>query len=64
MTSDPLDGFNPFDPATLQCPFPHYRAMRARAPVHLVPDLGLHLVTRHDLVLEVLRDHESWRLAA
>src|SRR6476646_9283527 len=51
-----LDGFNPFDPVTLQCPFPHYAAMRAADPVHEVAGVGLFLVTRHDLVLDVVRD--------
>ena len=51
-----LDGFNPFDPVTLQCPFPHYAAMRAIDPVHEVAGVGLFLVTRHDLVLDVVRD--------
>ena len=59
MTSDTsvdLESFNPFDPATLQCPFPHYAAMREEAPVHAVAGLGMYMVTRHDLVLEVVRD--------
>ncbi len=48
--------FDPFDPATMQCPFPHYERMRAEAPVAFVPQVGLWFVTRHDLVLQVLRD--------
>lgn len=52
--------FNPFDPDTLQCPFPHYAAMRATEPVHEVAGMGLFLVTRHDLVLEVLRDPATY----
>ena len=55
-----LDRFNPFDPDTLQCPFPHYARMREQAPVMAVPGMGLSLVTRHDLVLEVLRDPETY----
>jgi len=55
-----LQGFNPFDPQTLQCPFPHYAAMRANDPVHEVGGLGFYLVTRHDLVLEVVRDPETY----
>src|SRR6476659_7481569 len=50
-----LDGFNPFDHVTLQCPFPHYAAMRAVDPVREVAGVGLFLVTRHDLVLAVVR---------
>jgi cytochrome P450 len=55
-----LDGFNPFDPTTLQCPFPHYALMRAESPVHFVESVGVHLVTRHDLVMEVLRDPQTY----
>ena len=55
-----LRTFNPFDPATLQCPFPHYAAMREDAPVHEVAGLGMYMVTRHDLVLDVVRDPETF----
>jgi cytochrome P450 len=55
-----LERFNPFDPETLQCPFPHYARMREVAPVMEVPGIGVHLVTRHDLVLEILRDPETY----
>lgn len=55
-----LRSFNPFDPATLQCPFPHYAAMRAEAPVHEVTGVGIYMVTRHDLVLEVVRDPATY----
>jgi len=54
--SNDLADFNPFDSATLQCPFPHYAQMRAEQPVMLIESLGMYLVTRHDLVLSVLRD--------
>ena len=55
-----LRGFNPFDPQTLQCPFPHYAAMRAKDPVHEVGGHGFYLVTRYDLVLEVVRDPQTY----
>ncbi len=54
--SNDLATFNPFDPATLQCPFPHYAQMRDEQPVMLIESLGMFLVTRHDLVLGILRD--------
>lgn len=64
MTTTPekidLASFNPFDPATLQCPFPHYAAMREQAPVHEVTGLGIYMVTRHDLVLDVVRDPTTY----
>lgn len=59
MTVD-ISTFNPFDPATLQCPFPHYAVMRAEQPVMKVSGLGIHMVTRHDLVLQVLRDPQTF----
>ena len=58
--TDSLATFNPFDPTTLQCPFPHYATMREHAPVHFVEQFGVHLVTRHDLVMEVLRDPQTY----
>ncbi len=59
MSSD-LSTFNPFDSATLQCPFPHYAQMRDEQPVMLIESLGMYLVTRHDLVLAILRDPETY----
>jgi cytochrome P450 len=59
MTVD-ISTFNPFDPSTQQCPFPHYAQMREEAPVHPVPGLGVHLVTKHDLVMQVLRDPQTY----
>ncbi len=48
--------FDPSDPETRQCPHPHYERMRADEPVCWVESTQEFLVTRHDLVLEVLRD--------
>lgn len=59
MTVD-ISTFNPFDPTTLQCPYPHYATMRAEQPVLKVQGLGLHMVTRHDLVMQVLRDPQTY----
>jgi cytochrome P450 len=55
-----LETFNPFDADTLQCPFPHYAKMREERPVMLIESLGMYLVTRHDLVLSVLRDVDTY----
>ena len=55
MTSD-LATFNPFDPAAMQCPFPHYAQMRDEQPVMLIESVGMYLVTSHDQVMQVLRD--------
>ena len=59
MTAAPSD-FNPFDSDTLQCPFPHYAKMRTEQPVVLIESLHMYLVTRHDLVLAVLRDPATY----
>ena len=59
MTAAPND-FNPFDSDTLQCPFPHYAKMRTEQPVVLIQSLHMYLVTRHDLVLTVLRDPATY----
>lgn len=59
MSTD-LSTFNPFDADTLQCPFPHYAQMREEQPVLFIESLGMFLVTRHDLVLHVLRDPDLY----
>lgn len=59
MTVD-LSTFNPFDPETLQCPFPHYEAMRNEDPVHFIPGIGVYMVAKHDLVMQVLRDPDTY----
>jgi len=51
------------DPETLQCPFPFYASARAEAPVYKlprspVPGADVYLVTRYDLIQDVLKD---WR---
>ena len=56
MTDLDLRTFDPFDPQTLQCPWPHYAKMRAEEPVLHIESLGMYFVTRHDLVSEVIRD--------
>jgi cytochrome P450 len=59
MSTD-LSTFNPFDSDTLQCPFPHYAQMRSERPVLLIESMGMYLVTRHDLVLAILRDPATY----
>ena len=52
-----LEGFNPFSPQVQQCPHAYYRAMQDRGDA-LFPVAGtnMHMVTRHDLVVPILRD--------
>ena len=58
-----LQTFNPFDPKTLQCPYPHYQKMRAEQPVLEIPALGMYLVTSHELVTEIIKDTETYSSA-
>ena len=51
-----LEGFDPFDAQVQQCPHPQYAAMREAVPVFHVPGTDIHLVTRHDLIVPILRD--------
>lgn len=46
--------FNPFDPLVRADPYPHYRDLRERIPVHRTP-LGSVVVTRYDDVARTLR---------
>jgi len=52
--------FDPLDSSTMQCPFPHYAALRSEAPVQFVETIDAFFVTRHDLVTEVARDSETF----
>lgn len=55
-----LAAINPLDPAVVETPFEYFRALREEAPVHQVPLLGFFMVTRYDLLLEVLGDQERF----
>lgn len=58
MSGCPADlaQFDPFDAEALQCPHAAYQRMRAEAPVLFLERLGMWMVTRNDLVQQVLRD--------
>ena len=51
---------HPFDPAVLESPWAYYRALRERAPVFRDPFTGIFHVASYDLVLEALRDFETF----
>lgn len=63
QTDVDLKSFNPFDPTTLQCPYPHYAKMRAEEPVLHVPALSMYLVSNHALVSEIMRDTDTYSSA-
>jgi len=48
--------YNPYDPATIENPYPAYQRLREEAGVHHLEELGLWAVPRYDDVLHVLRD--------
>ncbi|WP_213571073.1 cytochrome P450 [Rhodococcus sp. USK13] len=56
MTTTGCPYSNPFDPTYVADPYPALAVARAEAPVVLIPEVGLWLVTRYDDVREVLRD--------
>jgi len=62
---EPTAVFDPYDPGTIQCPYPAYSRMRAESPVLRLPaeSLGregdyIYCVSTHELVSKVLTD---WR---
>ncbi|MFN3255148.1 MAG: cytochrome P450 [Ilumatobacter sp.] len=55
-----LEGFNLFSDQVQQCPHAYYALMREQTPVFHVPGTDIYLVTRHDLVVPILRDVETF----
>jgi len=55
MATAPIE-FNPFDPAVVADPYPYYRLMRVRDPVHRNATILTWFLTRHADVCELLRD--------
>ncbi|NJN50682.1 MAG: cytochrome P450 [Gammaproteobacteria bacterium] len=49
-----------FDPATLQQPYEAYQTLRDHDPVHFVPGMNLHVITRYDLLREAIRDTKTY----
>lgn len=48
------------DRSIQQCPFDHYRALRAHGPVFHDTKTGMYFVSRYDIVNRVLRDTETF----
>lgn len=55
--------FNPFDPAVVRDPYPHYARLRREAPLCRT-SLGFAAVSRYADVLEILRDPETFSSSA
>jgi cytochrome P450 len=49
-----------FDPATLVEPYPVYKQLRDGPAVHFAPELNVHVVTRYDVIRDMLRDTETF----
>ena len=55
-----LAEYNLFDPETLKCPYEFYRRLRTEAPVYKVPGVGLYLVSKYELIREVVKNTAVW----
>ena len=51
---------NVFAVETLIDPYETYRTLRDQAPVFAIPEMGMHYVTRYDLIREALKDTETY----
>lgn len=58
QSSAPCDTL--FDAGVQQCPYPLYDRLRQQAPVHRDPVTGIYIITRYDLVRQVLMDPETF----
>jgi len=52
--------FDPFSPAWREDPYPKYRELRDRAPVHWSPEAGIWCVSRWEDVMLVLKSHDEF----
>lgn len=59
--------FDPRQPEVMQCPFPHYEALREHDPVHKMPGAWIgrsapeiYAVSRYDLVAQILSDPATY----
>lgn len=55
-----LSDIHLFQPETLVDPWDAYQRMRDNAPVFFAEEMNLHIVTRYDLVMQALRDTETY----
>jgi cytochrome P450 len=59
-TTTTLDSYDPFDPAVIANPFPHYRLLQQDAPVHQVEKYGFFVLSRYDDVVTAAQDWENF----
>jgi cytochrome P450 len=58
--STTLDSYDPFDPAIIANPFPHYRLLQQQAPVYEVEKHGFFVISRYDDVVAAAQDWEHF----
>lgn len=56
----PLSAYNLLDEHVLACPFEFYSRLLEEAPVYLMPETGMYLVSRHEDVLNICRDTDTF----
>ena len=55
-----LAEYSLFDPETLKCPYEFYERLRAEAPVYQIPGFGMYLVSKYELIREVVKNTAIW----
>jgi len=55
-----LSTYNPMDREVQQCPFAHYAALRDHGPIFHHEQTGMYFASRHDVVIEILRDTDTF----
>ena len=58
--NDSILNRDPLDPATTECPFDYYQALREDGGVFQVPHRNFFLVSRYDLVMQVVKDTDTF----
>ncbi len=58
-----LAAYDPFDPGHLADPYPLWTLSQREAPVFFIPAAGMWAVTSYDLIVEVLRDTDTFSSA-
>ena len=58
--NDSLLNRDPLDPAITECPFDYYQALRENGGVFQVPGRNFFLVSRYDLVMQVVKDTDTF----
>ena len=48
-----------FSPENLVDPYPAYKQLRDESPVHFMPEMNLHVVTRYDLLREATQGFQA-----